>query len=304
MLRRLASFQSINLLLAIASVGCGSANDSGLFGPASTLETGGSSNATADGGASSSLGGQGTTPSEPSEGGDDSAPVELTAGAPSGGAPTTHSGGSAGSAGQLAGGAPPVSVAGSAGNGGAPSAGGGGSAGCDHQAAEVCDGVDNDCNGSIDENACAMGCTGLVIAGRSYMVCKTSTEQNKAAALCEAQGMRLVWIDSQQQNTALLAAVVQLAASPGIAQTGIFIGASDAPQEAQWHWINGANFWSGDSSGAAVGNAYVNWAAHRPNGGPSENCAVMLVDTPDEGMPGQWNDSPCNEHHGALCQAP
>jgi Lectin C-type domain len=118
--------------------------------------------------------------------------------------------------------------------------------------------------------------------------------------MCE--GMRLVWIDSQQQNTALLAALVQLAPSPGIAQTGVFIGASDAPQEAQWHWINGANFWSGDSSGAAVGNAYVNWAAHRPNGGPSENCAVMLVIRRPKACRVNGTIHPATSI-GALCQA-
>lgn len=116
--------------------------------------------------------------------------------------------------------------------------------------------------------------------------------------------MRLVWITSAQQNSALLAALGRLEPIPGPEQSAIFIGASDAEQEAHWHWIGGANFWLGDSVGAPVNDAYVNWAADRPNAGMRENCAVLLLNVPSDGLPGQWNDAPCNELHGALCEKP
>jgi hypothetical protein len=176
--------------------------------------------------------------------------------------------------------------------------------GCARNAQEVCDGIDNNCNGEVDENACPEKCTGFVADGKSYMACMTSTSENKGAAECEAQGMRLVWIDSAQQNAALLAEIERIGIGPGYDQSAIFIGATDAEQEGHWHWIGGADFWLGGSAGMPLADAYVNWGAGRPNQGTNENCAVMQLTLSPEGMPGEWNDAPCNQVHGALCETP
>lgn len=318
MLSRLASMCSRRALrfVSIATLSCGGAKGGDLFGSAGGVSatsggTGGSSVLLGNGGdetgrSSVPLGGRnGTggnsvpqgeqTPAagEPSVDGGGSAAV-VTAGAPSAGAPSAGLGGSTSSGGTAA-------VAGKGGsepNG----ASGYGSVACLSNATEICDGRDNNCDGSIDEGACPSACSGFVVDGQGYMACKSSIVQSKAAELCEGQGMRLVWIESPEQDAALLAALMQLDASLGVAQDSFYIGAIDSPQEGRWHWINGPEFWSGGLRGMPLGNAYVHWAAGRPNGGASENCSVMLLDAPDKGLPGEWNDSPCSELHGALCQ--
>jgi hypothetical protein len=301
------------LFISIATSGCGSAKAVDLFSASSaggvgqtSGGTGGSSvplgvssdemGGSSDGTGGTSVGGQTPASGGANVGGGASTPVTMAAGAPSGGASSAGLGGSASTG----------ATASVAGRGGAEAsgAGGNGSATCAGNATEICDGSDNDCDGSIDEGACPAACTGFVVEGEGYMACKTSTEQTKAAELCAGQGMRLVWIESQAQDASLLGALMQLDASLGVAQSSFFIGASDTPREGRWHWIDGAEFWSGDAEGMPLGKAYVHWAAGRPNGGASENCSVILLNAPDKGLPGEWNDSPCNELHGALCQTP
>jgi len=58
-----------------------------------------------------------------------------------------------------------------------------------------------------------------------------------------------------------------------------------------------------------VGGAYVNWADGRPNNTAAdaqtgEDCAVLVIDQPDDGQPGQWNDVECALPYGVLCEEP
>ncbi len=77
-----------------------------------------------------------------------------------------------------------------------------------------------------------------------------------------------------------------------------WMGASDASVEDDWKWVTGpeagTSFWSGDASGAVVGDAYANWNTDEPNdflnGDPGEDCGQLLV---GGGASGKWNDLPC-----------
>ncbi len=139
------------------------------------------------------------------------------------------------------------------------------------------------------------------------MVCDVAQSEATAAATCDAAGLRLAWIESAEETTSLVDVLSNLAKmGPGAGSNlqQIFIGATDVGQSGHWHWIDGADFWLGGATGMAVGGAYANWSIGRPNSNSLrvEECAVMVVDYPSNGRPGQWNDVPCSETHGVLCE--
>lgn len=230
-------------------------------------------------------------------------------GAGSGGASSSSGSGGAGSAG--AAGQPTGSgEAGSLPDAGGPTAAppDGGPPAC-VAATESCDGRDNDCDELIDEApACAADCVGLVIEGRSGMLCVGSgaTFAN-AESRCLAQGMRPVVIDSAQKSAAVLQAIEPPYAGLSAiseAQKSIWVDAHDDEVEGTWHWgSSGTIFWQGDATGSAQNGAYANWAAGKPNdSGGDEDCAVMHVGSGADPA-GTWNDDSCAGLHAFLCEA-
>lgn len=212
--------------------------------------------------------------------------------------------GRGGSASNDSGGGEMPSVAGAAsGLGGAPSAA------CS-PVAERCNGRDDDCDEMIDEQACEsmpaglVGCSGFVIEGRpdhGYMVCAGMTrDYARAQEACGAQGMRLAWLESAEENSAVSAKVGSIAA--GLEP---WIGATDRETEGSWGWDGegGVSFWGGSDLGKPVGNAFVAWAEGTPNNGAEagpqgEDCAVLSSAT------AKWGDRACTLRYPYLCEEP
>jgi hypothetical protein len=182
--------------------------------------------------------------------------------------------------------------------------------------AERCDGIDNNCDGRIDEGgACAGTCAGFALEEHGYMFCSDSVVRDVAADRCEAQGMRLAWIETPEENaflvTSIEAADVPTAASEELLT---YIGGSDSGNEGDWIWRgrgaipNGFQFWQGeaaDSGGRAVGGAYANWAPTEPNNtDDDENCAVISVLGANNRQPGNWDDRDCDTALPFVCEAP
>jgi hypothetical protein len=180
---------------------------------------------------------------------------------------------------------------------------------------ERCDGIDNDCDGAIDEGStCAATCAGFVLDGHGYMFCSDSVVREAAAVRCEAQGMHLAWIETPEENASLVTRI-QAADVPASQEPEIltYLGGSDADSEGVWVWRGGGaipdsfQFWQGqaaDSGGQPVAGSFANWSPTEPNNTDGdENCAVMSVLGNNNREPGNWDDRSCDSELPFVCEA-
>lgn len=306
----------------------GGAQSSGATGgSADSLATGGKP---ATGGAPSvpvraQGGSAGAEPAEPS-GGEPGDPVGMGGAADAtggvtdgaGGKPTATTGGkpaSGGAGGNSAG----ASTGGTASGGTTTETGGaatGGVPACEPEP-ELCDGVDNDCDSEVDEDACSSGCEGFTLEGSRYMLCKGDHGDTAAHEACRDAGMHLAWIETQEENHALAEKLgvlmdVEPGSDGGNHQAQVRIGATDSDEEGVWRWEapgEGAAFWEHEHGGmvyeGTVADGYfANWAEKRPNGtsGADEDCLVIDVQNGDDGEVGQWNDIFCSGEYPFVCE--
>lgn len=185
---------------------------------------------------------------------------------------------------------------------------------CVAPSAEVCDGLDNDCDDQIDPGTtCPDECTGFVLAGRGYMFCTSGVERAVALSSCEAEELKLAWIETEEENEGLVASITAL----DLAIEGELlsqIGASDQADEDEWMWgegdavLTGFQFWEGNASegdgGEPVDDAYQSWAEGEPNDDQDgEDCGVLSVNGSANREPGQWDDRDCADELPFLCEA-
>ena len=178
--------------------------------------------------------------------------------------------------------------------------------------AERCDGLDNDCDGEVDQGAtCATGCSGFVLDGRTYAVCANSVARDDALESCAAQGMRLLWLETPAESSALLATLATLAPAEG--ELVVQLGASDAEDEGEWRWVgnaasaDGFQFWEGtsaDDDGEPVNGAYAAWDDIEPNDQGGEDCGALSVLGGTTRDPGAWDDRACDEELPFVCESP
>ena len=143
-----------------------------------------------------------------------------------------------------------------------------------------------------------------------YMVIER--DRQAALASCGAAQMNLAWIETPEENDALVVALAALGIATDEDELLVQIGASDADEEEAWFWVGnvaspeGFQFWEGeaeDDGGEAVADAYQNWGEGEPNddnGG--EDCAVLSVLGGDERDPGQWDDRSCETGMAFVCE--
>lgn len=159
---------------------------------------------------------------------------------------------------------------------------------------ERCNGHDDDCDDSVDEFACLSNCYGFVLATdpeHGYMLCNGARKANwaNAAKACEDQDMRLAWLTSAVENTAVSQRLDTLGTD-----AEVLFGATDQGSEADWLWVGGAQFWKG----YPVGGLYNNWSMGQPNNMNNEDCALVNV------MTGTWGDRTCNATYPYVCEQP
>jgi hypothetical protein len=184
--------------------------------------------------------------------------------------------------------------------GGAAAGPSGGGGGCS-ATIERCNGHDDDCDELVDELACnsmvngTIGCSGFVLPespNHGYMLCTGTKAHDGAQAACAAQNMRLAWLETAAENTAVSKKVAALSNDAEVS-----FGANDAEREGAWFWDGGVQFWSGDESGKPVAGLFNAWIEGTPNDeNNDEDCAVLLSATAG------WGDRSCSAKYSYLCE--
>ncbi len=164
------------------------------------------------------------------------------------------------------------------------------------QSGEACDaaGLSDTCGADCQPTSCAANCFCFSERGSNYMLC-TQPQSNwlDAEAACEDVGMKLAQAESTWENGFLAYRVFKTNSG------GSWLGATDSAQEGVWRWMDGTNFWVGNSAGEAKGDAFNAWDlnATEPNNSvdSAENC-IRLTDG------ALWHDEICSQDNVFLCE--
>ncbi len=163
--------------------------------------------------------------------------------------------------------------------------------------AELCDLIDNNCDGTRDESGCGSSCTGVEFGGHVYQFCATSRNWFSAADQCRNGPYELVTISDDAEQTWVLDTARSFAA-----RQEWWIGLYDAQPLNEgfrdWTWLDGAGF------------AMSYWHPGEPNNFlASEDCVVTNYPA-DATRPGAdadeqiqaWNDAPCLLSRHYICE--
>ena len=142
---------------------------------------------------------------------------------------------------------------------------------------EICNGIDDDCDGAIDTDACV--CEVMQGFGSAVQICgdRAGRDWWNARDECLEDGYDLVTIDSLEFNNALENQTAGYDRS-------FWIGLTDLENEGWFTWIDGTEL------------DYEDWRNGEPNDyGFGEDCAEI-------DSRGGWDDNSCSERQAYICE--
>jgi hypothetical protein len=150
-------------------------------------------------------------------------------------------------------------------------------------APEICDGLDNDCNGKVDEGGVctSLNCPAASFNGHSYLFCQDTKTWPDALAACQSAGMSLLSINDAQEEMWVYGVADMFSTEKS------WMGINDTMNDGDFVWANGDPV------------TYTDWEAGEPNGGTGENCGQINRFYPGFG----WNDEPCDFMLRFVCES-
>jgi hypothetical protein len=240
-------------LLSTLALGCRTADDGGKGGADDTAATGGEDGG--DGGEDGADGGE--------DGGEDGADGGEDGGGEDGGGTGGEDGG--GTGGEDGGGTGGEDGGGTGGEDGGGTGGEDGG-GTGSTPSEICNGLDDDGDGLIDEDdVCGEPVETEPESGHAYLFLLTGYSWHAAQTYCRSIGYDLVTIDSEEENDWLHEAIYDGEDGVGYLNVNTWIGYQEAVGASAWTWSDGtpAGFesWSGDVTEDDYGTVYYGQAA-------------------------------------------
>lgn len=155
-------------------------------------------------------------------------------------------------------------------------------------APEICDGLDNDLDGLVDEVAAELtdcnDCALLQGAGRAWWACDVQKPWADAQTYCQTLGAHAAIVPDEATQAFLL---------EQIGEGRFWLGARQDPDEGPWRWVDDTPW------------TYDNWGTIQPDDAePGQDCARLTFGITGSGwFHGAWDDYFCEDVHPVLCSA-